>query len=407
MLTEPMTKITIDQSASGTFIMLTTSNGSRRRLTQIPRKKIVIVISRTMFTLIITTLQISTSATSNITYYRNDDDHRDDNYDYNLNNSKNKTNENDCNCYTNDLNNDSKDGNNHDCIDYLFNTNNNAEDEDCFKNQAKDYLSDINAGYCNDCNDDFYGYCFAGRKVDKYNSRWNYYNVRVQRYKNCRVYYRNNREDDSDDFLETDYIYSEEHIYDIDEAFETKTDSEHYDNAGDEDFSWGNDEMVNYTYTGSDGDYNCRDKQCCYESDDASIDDEDYFYGQELDVVTDSDHDDSNVHVYRDEFGYDVGDHDDSNIHVYRDDLGYDDGSYFDYDLYSDYDYSSVIMIHVFSRLLVSSCFRRFRETQFLYRANKIIGQSQTQIILKKQDTIYLVLSKNSANENVPSLQNF
>ncbi|KAH3813537.1 hypothetical protein DPMN_141998 [Dreissena polymorpha] len=149
--------------------------------------------------------------------------------------------------------------------------------------------------------------------------------------------------------------------------------------------------MVNCTYTGSDGDYNCRDKQCCYESDDASIDDEYYFNSQQLDVFTDSDHDDSNVHVYRDDLGYDVGDHDDSNIHVYRDDLGYDDGSYFDYDLYSDYDYSSEGDSYNDSRELVFSLllvWRRFRETQLLYRANKIIGQSQTQIILKKQDTI-------------------
>ncbi|KAH3813519.1 hypothetical protein DPMN_141980 [Dreissena polymorpha] len=49
--------------------------------------------------------------------------------------------------------------------------------------------------------------------------------------------FRNNREDDHDDFLDADNICNEEHFYDIDEAFETDTDSEHSGTAGDEDFS--------------------------------------------------------------------------------------------------------------------------------------------------------------------------
>ncbi|KAH3813518.1 hypothetical protein DPMN_141979 [Dreissena polymorpha] len=292
MLTEHMNEITVDQSASGTFIMLTTATVSKRKLTQIPRKKIVIVISRNMFTTVITTLQISTSVRTLITYYRNDDDHRNDNGDYYFDNSKNKTNENDCNCYKNVLNNDSNDGGNHDCVDYLYNSNNNAEDRDCYKKHTNDYFSENDADYLNDCNGNFYGYNLAGRKVDNCNSRWNDHNVRVQRYTNCRVSYRNNRVYYCGDFLDTDYIYNEEHFYDIDEASETDTDSEHSDNVGDEDLSsWDNDEMVNYTYSGSDVDYNCRDKQCCYESDNECTDDEEYYKGQELDVVHGSDYD--------------------------------------------------------------------------------------------------------------------
>ncbi|XP_052218287.1 uncharacterized protein LOC127835907 [Dreissena polymorpha] len=103
----------------------------------------------------------------------------------------------------------------------------------------------------------------------------------------------NNREDDYDVFLVKDYICNEENFYDMDEASENDIDSEHSDSAGDEDFSWGNDELVNFTYTGSDWDYNCRDKQYCYEIDNECTDDEDYYNGKELDVVHDSDDDGS------------------------------------------------------------------------------------------------------------------
>ncbi|KAH3813542.1 hypothetical protein DPMN_142003 [Dreissena polymorpha] len=141
-------------------------------------------------------------------------------------------------------------------------------------------------------------------------------NFRVQQYKNCHIHYRNNREDDYDVFLVNDYICDEENSYDIDKASETDTDSEHSNNAGDEDFSWDNDELVNYTYTGSDWDYNCRDKQCCYEIDNECTDDEDYYNGQELDVVHDSDDDGSDIDEYRAD--------------------GYDDDPDSDYDNYSD-----------------------------------------------------------------------
>ncbi|KAH3813516.1 hypothetical protein DPMN_141977 [Dreissena polymorpha] len=102
----------------------------------------------------------------------------------------------------------------------------------------------------------------------------------------------------------------------MDEASENDIDSEHSDSAGDEDFSWGNDELVNFTYTGSDWDYNCRDKQYCYEIDNECTDDEDYYNGKELDVVHDSD--------------------DDGSINGYCADQEYDDDPDSDYDNYSN-----------------------------------------------------------------------
>ncbi|KAH3813551.1 hypothetical protein DPMN_142012 [Dreissena polymorpha] len=114
-----------------------------------------------MVTTVMNTLQISTSATTILKYYRNDDNHRDESE----NHCKDNKNENECNDYKNDLNIDSNNGNNQDCVDYSYSTNNNAKNEDCYKHQAEDYLSDIDADYFNACIGNFYGYCLAGRKV--------------------------------------------------------------------------------------------------------------------------------------------------------------------------------------------------------------------------------------------------
>ncbi|KAH3813541.1 hypothetical protein DPMN_142002 [Dreissena polymorpha] len=289
MLTENLTEITIDPTASGTVIMVTTITASKRK---IPRKKMVILISRKMFTTVMTTLQISTSATTIMTYYRNDGNHTDGDDGCYCAHSKDFTNENDNNGNIIDLNNDSNDENVQDCIDDLYNINNKVDDEDCYKNQAEDYDSEIDADHYSDCNEVLCDYCPAERKVDNYKSRRKDYNAREKRYKNYNVHFINNREDDYGDFF-----YDEEHFYDIDEDSEIDTDSEKCDNAGNEDFSWGNDKFVNYTYTGSDGDYNCRDKQCCYESNDEWTDDEEYSDDQELEVVNDSDDDDSDHNV--------------------------------------------------------------------------------------------------------------
>ncbi|KAH3813532.1 hypothetical protein DPMN_141993 [Dreissena polymorpha] len=166
MLTEYSTEITIDPTASGTVIMVTTITASKRKLTQIPRKTIVIVIRRKMFTTVMTTLQITTSATAILEYFKNDVTHRDNDDGCYFGDSTNYTTGNDYYGNIIDLNNDSNDENVQDCVDDLYNINNNVEDEDYNKTQAEDYASEIDAYHYSDCNDDLCDYCPAERKVD-------------------------------------------------------------------------------------------------------------------------------------------------------------------------------------------------------------------------------------------------